>query len=108
MRNLLPTLLAATLCLGTASIQAQTLVASSNVIIHAFQRSFDFTSDTTSTSVRDMKVVHAARDDAASFVASAGDIRGAELEAAFATLRERLPEARSASDRELAEAILAL
>ncbi|MOA59082.1 hypothetical protein D3C78_1836140 [compost metagenome] len=55
-----------------------------------------------------MKVVRAARDDAASFVASKGDIRGAELEAAFVTLRERLPEARGASDQELAAAILAL
>jgi uncharacterized protein (TIGR02448 family) len=55
-----------------------------------------------------MKVVLAARDDAASFVASQGDIRGASLEAAFATLREQLPEARHASDRQLAEAILAL
>ena len=102
-------LIAASLVLLAAgNAQAQTLVATSNIVIRALERSFDFTSDTTSTSVRDMKVVHAARDDAASFVASAGDIRGAELEAAFATLRERLPEARSASDRELAEAILAL
>lgn len=107
MHNLLPTLLAATLCLGATSVQAQTLVATSNIVIRALERSFDFTSDTT-TSVRDMKVVRAARDDAASFVASKGDIRGAELEAAFATLRERLPEARSASDQELAAAILAL
>ncbi len=93
--------------LSATSVQAQTLVATSNIIIRALDRSFDFTSDTT-TSIRDMKVVRAARDDAASFVASAGDIRGAELEAAFVTLRERLPEARSASDQELAEAILAL
>ena len=55
-----------------------------------------------------MKVVLAARDDAASFVASAGEVRGAQLEAAFATLREQLPEARAASDQQLAEAILAL
>ncbi|UUY10547.1 DUF2388 domain-containing protein [Pseudomonas sp. J452] len=104
---MLPTLLAVTLCMSAVSVQAQTLVATSNIIIRALDRSFDFTSDTT-TSIRDMKVVRAAQDDAASFVASAGDIRGAELEAAFATLRERLPEARDASDQELAEAILAL
>jgi uncharacterized protein (TIGR02448 family) len=107
MRHLLPTLLAATLCLGTASAQAQSVVRVFNITTNAFARSIDFTSDTT-TSARDMKVVLAARDDAASFVASAGEIRGAQLEAAFATLRERLPEARSASDQELAEAILAL
>ena len=42
------------------------------------------------------------------FLASAGEVRGAQLEAAFATLREQLPEARAASDQQLAEAILAL
>jgi uncharacterized protein (TIGR02448 family) len=87
--------------------QAQTLVQTSNIIVRAFGRSIDFTSDTT-TSVRDSKVVREARDDAASYVASQGDIHGAQLDAAFNTLRTRLPEARSASDQELAEAILAL
>lgn len=106
MRRLFPVLLATTLCLATGA-QAQTLVATSNIIVRALDRSFDFTSDTT-TSVRDMKVVRAARDDAASFVASQGEIRGVQLEAAFATLRERLPEARQADDQVLAEAILAL
>ncbi|WP_068828976.1 DUF2388 domain-containing protein [Pseudomonas sp. BMS12] len=106
MRNLLSALLATTL-LCAASVQAQTLVATSNIIVRALDRSLDFTSDTT-TSVRDMKVVRAARDDAASFVASAGEVRGAQLEAALGALRERLPEARQASDLQLAEAILAL
>lgn len=93
--------------LAATTTQAQTLVATSNIIVRALDRSLDFTSDTT-TSVRDMKVVRAARDDAASFVASGGDLRGAQLEAAFGALRERLPEARQASDLQLAEAILAL
>jgi len=106
MHYLLPTLLATILCLATGA-QAQTLVATSNIIIRALDRSLDFTSDTT-TSIRDMKVVLAARDDAASFVASQGEIRGARLEAAFAALREQLPEALEASDQQLAEAILAL
>jgi uncharacterized protein (TIGR02448 family) len=87
--------------------QAQTLKATSNIVVRAFGRSIDFTSDTT-TSIRDSKVVLEARDDAASYVASNGDIHGAQLDAAFATLRERLPEARNASDQDLAEAILAL
>ena len=87
--------------------QAQTLVATSNIIIRASQRTLDFTSDTT-TSIRDSKVVRDAHDDAASFVASEGEIRGAHLEAAFNTLRTRVPEARDASDQVLAEAILAL
>jgi uncharacterized protein (TIGR02448 family) len=87
--------------------QAQTLVATSKIIVRASQRTIDFTSDTT-TSIRDTKVIREAHDDAASFVASDGDIRGANLEAAFNTLRTRVPEARDASDQVLAEAILAL
>ncbi|MFJ2367543.1 DUF2388 domain-containing protein [Pseudomonas sp. NPDC087697] len=87
--------------------QAHTLEATSNMIIRASRRTLDFTSDTT-TSIRDLKVVREAHDDTASFVASNGDIRGAHLEAAFDTLRTRVPEARDASDQVLAEAILAL
>ncbi|MGF6592719.1 DUF2388 domain-containing protein [Pseudomonas sp. 2835] len=106
MRN---PLIAATLGLMLLAdvAQAQTLVATSNIIVRAFGRSIDFTSDTT-TSIRDSKVVREARDDAASYVASRGEIRGAQLEAAFDTLRQRVPEARQASDQVLAEAILAL
>ena len=52
--------------LFSATAQAQTLVATSNIIVRALDRTLDFTSDTT-TSVRDSKVVLAARDDAASF-----------------------------------------
>jgi uncharacterized protein (TIGR02448 family) len=108
MRSFLISALAlSSLCLGAATVQAQTLVATSNIIIRALDRSLDFTSDTT-TSVRDMKVIRAAREDAASFVASDGEIRGAQLEAALVTLRERVPEARNANDQALAEAILAL
>ena len=93
--------------LFSATAQAQTLVATSNIIVRALDRSFDFTSDTT-TSVRDSKVVLAARDDAASFVASQGQIRGAQLEAAISTIRSQVSEAQGASDLVLAEAILAL
>lgn len=56
----------------------------------------------------DDKVVVQARDDAASFVASEGRIRGAQLEAALRHLRERDPAMRRASDMQLAQAILAL
>ena len=87
--------------------QAHTLVATSNILINATRRSLDFTSDTT-TSIRDSKIVREAHDDAASFVASEGEIRGAHLEAAINVLRTRVPEARDASDQALAEAILAL
>lgn len=54
----------------------------------------------------DDKLVLQAREDAASFVASEGRIRGAQLEAAMRLLRERNAEARRASDLELARAIL--
>jgi uncharacterized protein (TIGR02448 family) len=106
MRN---PLIAATLSLLLLAdvTQAHTLVATSNILIRATQRTLDFTSDTT-TSIRDSKIVREAQDDAASFVASNGDIRGAHLESAFDLLRTRVPEARDASDQDLAEAILAL
>ncbi|MFI8611280.1 DUF2388 domain-containing protein [Pseudomonas sp. AOB-7] len=101
-------LVLATACaLFSGLAQAQTVVATSNIIVRALDRSIDFTSDTT-TSLRDMKLVVQARDDAASFVASAGEIRGAQLEAALLAIRTQLPQARSASDLQLAEAILAL
>jgi len=100
-------LAAFTLLITTGVVQAQTLVQTSEIIVRAFGRTVDFTSDTT-TSIRDSKIVLEARDDAASFVASQGEIRGAQLEAAFNTLRERVPQARDASDQALAEAILAL
>lgn len=91
----------------SATAQAQTLVATSNIIVRAIDRTLDFSSDTT-TSIRDSKVVLAARDDAASFVASEGQIRGVQLEAAISMIRNRVPEAKNASDLVLAEAILAL
>jgi uncharacterized protein (TIGR02448 family) len=61
-----------------------------------------------SSSGDDNKVVLQARDDAASFVASDGRIRGAQLEAALHYLRERNVKAQRASDMQLAQAILAL
>lgn len=95
------------LLLLTDMAQAQTLKATSNIVVRALGRSVDFTSDTTS-SVRNWKIVVEAQDDAASYVASNGNIHSARLDAAFVTLRERLPEARGATDQDLAEAILAL
>ncbi len=51
------------------------------------------------------KLVLAARDDAAAFVATDGVLRGAQLEETLRALRAADP-ALKASDRELAEAIL--
>ena len=106
-RLLIAAPLAIAILAGAAQAQAHALVSTSYIVVKAQDRSIDFTSDTT-TSIRDMKVVSEARDDAASFVASAGAVRGAQLEAAFGSLRERFAEAREASDLQLAEAILAL
>lgn len=65
------------------------------------------TSDATSSSTKDDdKIVRAAKDDAASFVASQGQIRGAHLEAAVTLIRGKQPQLQ-ASDMQLAEAILA-
>lgn len=94
------------LLLACSSAHARTLEGTSNMLLRATDRSLNFTSDITS-SVRDMKLVMAARDDAASFVASDGAIRTAQLEAALRSLREQLPAAREASDEALAQAILA-
>ena len=64
------------------------------------------TSDATSSSTKDDKIVKAARDDAASFVASQGEIRGAHLQAALTHIRAQQPQLQ-ASDMQIAEAILA-
>ncbi|WP_095190973.1 DUF2388 domain-containing protein [Pseudomonas sp. Irchel 3E19] len=61
----------------------------------------------TSGSFKDDKVVLAAKDDAAAFVASGGEIRGVRMEAAFLRIRQVL-EDRDYGDLQLAEAILIL
>lgn len=53
----------------------------------------------------DRKLIVAARDDAAAFVASDGELEGAQLESAMLALRQAQPKL-SASDLELAQAIL--
>ena len=53
----------------------------------------------------DRKVVVAAQDDAAAFIATDGQWRGARLESALDDLRRSHPKL-NASDRELAQAIL--
>ncbi|SDU34700.1 conserverd hypothetical protein [Pseudomonas pohangensis] len=94
------------LLLACSNVHAQTLEGTSNMLLRATDRSLNFTSDTT-TSIRDSKLVLAARDDAASFIASDGAIRTAQFEAALRNLREELPATREASDAALAQAILA-
>ena len=62
------------------------------------------TSKVTSTPF-DHKLIHAAREDAALFVASDGQLRGVRLQAALHYLQRNQPQL-TASDLELAQAIL--
>ncbi|CAG8869045.1 hypothetical protein PS627_03348 [Pseudomonas fluorescens] len=85
---------------------ATSFIVTTDAVVGAVAESTDATSDMTS-SLRDDKVVRAARDDAASFVGSAGAIRGVKLESAFDHIRRQMPDLQS-SDAQLAQAILAI
>ncbi|MFK0085661.1 DUF2388 domain-containing protein [Pseudomonas sp. NPDC090755] len=97
---------AAVLLALASTANATSFVVTTDAVVGAVAASTDATSDV-SSSFRDDKIVRAARDDAASFVASQGDIRGVKLESAFAHIRQQAP-ALQASDTQLAQAILAL
>jgi len=90
---------------GTAS--ASSLVATTDTLGGALAGTAEGTSDATS-SLRDMKQLRAARDDAASFVASSGAIRSARLEAALLLIRSHDAQLVKADDLALAQAILSL
>ena len=64
------------------------------------------TTASTYLTFKDNKLVVPAREDAGSFVASNGEIRGPYLEAALQQMRREQPDLQ-ASDMELATAILA-
>ena len=103
-RILLPFFAAGLLLSGGAS--AASFTATTDMVVGGLINTVDATSDLTS-SLRDDKLVLDARDDAARFVASQGDLRGAHLEAALRQIRSQQPEL-GASDLQLAQAILAL
>ncbi|MET1079423.1 MAG: DUF2388 domain-containing protein [Pseudomonas sp.] len=90
---------------ATGSATATSFVATTDAVGGAIMESSDVTSDI-SSSLNDDKLVRAARDDAAAFVASQGGIRGPQLEAALQHIRQQAPQLR-ADDLRLAEAILA-
>ncbi|MBI6899164.1 DUF2388 domain-containing protein [Pseudomonas putida] len=95
MRYLLPSLFALA-CMSSAQAMdttTQSLVISGYVTSQVTAAPFD------------RKLVAAARDDAAAFVASDGQIRGARLQAALDMLHQNVVR-HSVGDRELAEAIL--
>lgn len=103
-RILLPLFAAGLLLSGGAS--AGSFTATTDMVVGGLINTVDATSDLTS-SLRDDKLVLDARDDAARFVASEGDLRGAHLEAALQHIRSERPQL-AASDLQLAQAILSL
>lgn len=97
---------AAALLTVAANAHATSLIVTTDAIVGALKATTDATSDATS-SLRDNKIVRAARDDAASFVATDGAIRGVKLESAFEHIRQQAPQL-DVSDAQLAQAILAI
>ncbi|AZC73051.1 Outer membrane receptor protein [Pseudomonas chlororaphis subsp. piscium] len=96
-------LLSAAALLALASnAHASSFIVTTDAVVGALKATSDVTS-----SFRDDKIVRAARDDAASFVATEGAIRGVKLESAFDHIRQQLPQL-SATDAQLAQAILTI
>jgi uncharacterized protein (TIGR02448 family) len=85
---------------------ASSFIATTDTLVHGLGESLQASTDI-SSSFRDDKRVLAARDDAASFVATHGEIRGVQLESAIDHIRALQPGLR-ATDGELAQAILAI
>lgn len=98
---------AAALLALASSATASSFVATTDALVSGVAATSEATSDL-SSSLRDDKQVLEARDDAASFVASAGEIRGVRLEAALLHIRSRVPALATADDLQLAQAILSL
>ncbi|MGN0859573.1 MAG: DUF2388 domain-containing protein [Stenotrophomonas sp.] len=73
----------------------------------ASNASSDGSSASSGSSSGDDKVILAAREEAAGFVATAGAVRGARLQAALLHLRQTQADAALRSDLELARGILA-
>ncbi|WP_260958454.1 DUF2388 domain-containing protein [Pseudomonas citri] len=96
---------AALLAVATQS-SASSFIVTTDAVVGALKATSDATSDATS-SLRDNKIVQAARDDAASFVASEGAIRGVKLESALDYIRQQAPQL-NATDAQLAQAILVI
>jgi len=99
MRSLSRLLIAA-----TASLMCVTQAQAFDTTTQSLIKSGYATSQVT-TGPFDNKLILAAQDDAAAFVASEGQMRGAQLEAALMYLRQTQPKLH-ASDLELAQAIL--
>jgi len=98
-------LIGATTLAMAAGAQASSFVVTTDAVVRAVDASTNATSDV-SSSLRDNKIVQQAKDDAASFVATEGQIRGARLESALSWIRGQMPGLQG-TDIELAKAILA-
>lgn len=93
-----------TLCLlGATSAQATSFVMTTDALVSLSMSA----TKGTSSSFKDDKIVLEAKTDAASFVASQGEIRGAQLELAFQHIRHTLADLQC-TDEQLARAILIL
>ena len=87
-----------------ATLSISTQVLAFDVTTQSLVKTGYATSQVT-TGPFESKLIIAARDDAAMFVASDGQLRGARLESAIEYLRQSRPKLH-ASDLELAQAIL--
>ena len=97
---------AAVLLAVAANSHATSFIVTTDAVVNAVKATSDATSNVTS-SFKDDKIVLAARDDAASFVASEGSIRGVKLESALNHIRHQAPQL-NATDAQLAQAILTI
>ncbi|WP_415753900.1 DUF2388 domain-containing protein [Pseudomonas leptonychotis] len=104
--NLIHILGLAALLTVSATASATSFVVTTDAVVGAVGATSEATSDV-SSSFTDDKIVLAARDDAAAFVASQGEIRGVRLEAALQHIRQQIP-ALHGDDMQLAAAILSL
>ena len=104
--NRLRLLTAAALLTCASGAFATSFIVTTDAMVGATKATSDGTTDITN-SFRDDKIVLVARDDAATFVATAGQVRGAHLEAALRHIRGKLPSL-AANDLQLAQAILVI
>jgi uncharacterized protein (TIGR02448 family) len=104
VNELLRLISGATILILATAAHATSFVVTTDTVGAAVVGTTDTSVDISSSLVDD-KIVLAARDDAAGFIASGGDIRGAQLEAALMHIRQQLPQLQ-ASDLQLAQAIL--
>lgn len=97
---LLPRLSIATIVSLLCVTQTQAFDATTQSLVKT-----GFATTQVTTGPFDNKLILAAQDDAAAFLASDGQLRGAQLESALMYLRQTQPKLH-ASDLELAQAIL--